>query len=199
MSDFQSSDRDESSPEIVEPVNIVAGGGLNQEISLDTLVKDLANVDGLSADYTDDDNWQLVIDFVNSGKILLYSTGSYIVRGGSSFEMLEQTKEEWFDLLESLEVISDRSTADYEIQNIVYLSELSHDIDLAELAILLGLDQTEYEPEQFPGLIYRPLEHTVVSLAFSSGKIITTGSTNPYEAAASVHEIEEHLQRIHEE
>jgi len=39
----------------------------------------------------------------------------------------------------------------------------------------LGLDRTEYEPEQFPGLIYRPERHECVILIFGSGKVVLTG------------------------
>jgi transcription initiation factor TFIID TATA-box-binding protein len=55
---------------------------------------------------------------------------------------------------------------------------------LETIAIGLGLEQTEYEPEQFPGLIYRDGESTV--LVFASGKIVCTGLTNLEEILSAI-------------
>ena len=47
-----------------------------------------------------------------------------------------------------------------------------------------------YEPEQFPGLIYRMDEPKVVILLFASGKLVCTGATKEedvHEAVAKLH------------
>jgi transcription initiation factor TFIID TATA-box-binding protein len=49
-------------------------------------------------------------------------------------------------------------------------------LNLNALAIGLGLESTEYEPEQFPGLIYRPPGADSVVLLFASGRVVITGS-----------------------
>lgn len=46
------------------------------------------------------------------------------------------------------------------------------------VAIALGLENIEYEPEQFPGLVYRMRDPKVVTLLFSTGKVICTGARN---------------------
>ena len=46
----------------------------------------------------------------------------------------------------------------------------------------LPFEKTEYEPEQFPGLIYRMTDPQVVYLIFSSGRCVITGSKNIGEA-----------------
>jgi transcription initiation factor TFIID TATA-box-binding protein len=52
-----------------------------------------------------------------------------------------------------------------------------------------------YEPEQFPGLIYRMAEPKVVILLFASGKLVCTGAKREqdvYEAVSKLHkELEE--------
>nr|AWM95337.1 putative transcription factor [uncultured microorganism] len=48
-------------------------------------------------------------------------------------------------------------------------------MNLNALAIGLGLEQVEYEPEQFPGLIYRPESAEGVVLLFSNGRVVITG------------------------
>ena len=45
----------------------------------------------------------------------------------------------------------------------------------------LGLENVEYEPEQFPGLVYRIKQPKVVVLIFSSGKLVITGGKSPEE------------------
>ena len=66
-----------------------------------------------------------------------------------------------------------------EIVNIVASADLkSANINLNQVAIALGLENIEYEPEQFPGLVYRIKVPKVVFLIFSTGKIICTGARN---------------------
>ncbi len=62
------------------------------------------------------------------------------------------------------------------VQNIVATSDLKTTLNLNNLAITLGLENVEYEPEQFPGLVYRVRDPKVVVLMFSSGKIVLTGA-----------------------
>lgn len=59
----------------------------------------------------------------------------------------------------------------------IRLEDMVREINLEALTIGLGLQQTEYEPEQFPGLIYRPSQYEVTLLIFASGKIIIVSTT----------------------
>lgn len=68
------------------------------------------------------------------------------------------------------------SETEFTVQNVVCTAELDDDVDLMALSIGLGLESIEYEPEQFPGLIYRPLEYPVVLLVFANGKVVITGA-----------------------
>jgi transcription initiation factor TFIID TATA-box-binding protein len=71
-------------------------------------------------------------------------------------------------------------------------SDLHTELNLNAIAISLGLDRVEYEPEQFPGLVYRIDEPKVVALLFGSGKIVCTG-------AKKVEDIEKAVEKIHNE
>ncbi|MBO5431976.1 TATA-box-binding protein, partial [Methanocorpusculum sp.] len=51
-------------------------------------------------------------------------------------------------------------------------------INLNRVVAKLSLEAIEYEPEQFPGLVYRIKDPKIVALLFSSGKIILTGGKN---------------------
>jgi len=75
-----------------------------------------------------------------------------------------------------------------KIQNIVASANLAGLIDLERSAYSLG--RTMYEPEQFPGLIYRMDEPKVVILLFASGKLVCTGAKKEedvYEAVTKLH------------
>tara|TARA_B100001287_G_scaffold273938_1_gene278320 strand:- start:323 stop:883 length:561 start_codon:yes stop_codon:yes gene_type:complete len=68
--------------------------------------------------------------------------------------------------------------ADIEIllQNIVVTHNLGTGIDLERLVVSLPFEHCEYEPEQFPGLIYHIKDPAVVFLIFASGKCVISGS-----------------------
>ena len=75
-----------------------------------------------------------------------------------------------------------------KIQNIVASANLYGLIDLERSAYSLG--RTMYEPEQFPGLIYRMDVPKVVILLFASGKLVCTGAKQEedvYEAVSKLH------------
>jgi transcription initiation factor TFIID TATA-box-binding protein len=66
------------------------------------------------------------------------------------------------------------------------MEDIGQQLNLSALAIGLGLEFTEYEPEQFPGLIYRPANLDCVLLIFGSGKVIITGATGVESAEEAV-------------
>jgi len=74
-----------------------------------------------------------------------------------------------------------------EIQNIVASANLKAGVDLERAAFLL--ENAMYEPEQFPGLIYRMKEPKVVLLIFSSGKVVCTGAKREEEVKEAVDKI----------
>jgi transcription initiation factor TFIID TATA-box-binding protein len=80
-----------------------------------------------------------------------------------------------------------------QIQNIVASATLNGYIDLEKSTYTL--ERTMYEPEQFPGLIYRMDEPKVVILLFASGKLVCTGAKKEDEVTEAV----EKLQKILEE
>jgi transcription initiation factor TFIID TATA-box-binding protein len=55
-------------------------------------------------------------------------------------------------------------------------ADLGEALNLEAIAIGLGLEAVEYEPEQFPGLVYRLDDPDVVALLFGTGKMVITGT-----------------------
>jgi len=72
------------------------------------------------------------------------------------------------------------SMVQHTIVNIVGTAEIGEQLDLTSLA--MGLDGAEYEPEQFPGLVYRLKNPKAAFLLFKSGKLVCTGTRSPTEA-----------------
>jgi transcription initiation factor TFIID TATA-box-binding protein len=80
------------------------------------------------------------------------------------------------------------SKPDLKVVNMVASASLGGMIDLEKAAFTLG--KTMYEPEQFPGLIYRMDDPKVVILLFASGKLVCTGAKKEqdvYDAVQKLH------------
>jgi transcription initiation factor TFIID TATA-box-binding protein len=79
-----------------------------------------------------------------------------------------------------------------QIQNIVASASLGGKVDLERSAFSLG--RTMYEPEQFPGLIYRMDDPKVVILLFASGKLVCTGAKKEEEVYRAVNKLHSKLE-----
>jgi transcription initiation factor TFIID TATA-box-binding protein len=118
----------------------------------------------------------------------IYRSGKYIIRA-SSFKELQNTRDE---LVELFKKVSIKEVEDsFGIRNIVCIENVGRELNLNRLAIDIGYEQVEYEPEQFPALIYR-IENAVV-LVFGSGKAVVTGATNMDEAQKAFSEFTEEI------
>lgn len=79
------------------------------------------------------------------------------------------------------------------VQNIVASADLGTKIELVKIAMTFGVERIEYEPEQFPGLVYRVKDPKVVMLLFTSGKIVCTGGTNIGDVKLAVEKLKKEL------
>jgi transcription initiation factor TFIID TATA-box-binding protein len=77
--------------------------------------------------------------------------------------------------------------ATFRIENVVASTSLGEELDLQAIALALG--GAEYEPEQFPGLIYRLKEPKAAILLFRSEKAVCTGARQPSEIEEAVEKI----------
>lgn len=82
------------------------------------------------------------------------------------------------------------------ITNIVCSYDMGKYINLNKVVITLNLENIEYEPEQFPGLVYRIEDPKIVALLFSSGKIILTGGKNVEDIKRGLDFLEQRLETI---
>jgi len=87
-----------------------------------------------------------------------------------------------------------QSSKEIRIVNIVVSTSLQHDIPLEKMAATLS--NTEYNPEQFPGLVIRIKEPKTTALIFSSGKVVCTGAKTMSEVDKSIKRIIKTLEKI---
>lgn len=119
--------------------------------------------------------------------VSFYRSGTAMVTGCTStreFEAMADRVEEVMQPAVDAEVLQD-------VKNIVATGTVDTTFELSKLAIIIGLDAVEYEPEQFPGLMYRDTEHGCVFLVFASGKIVCTGSDHIGNAEVALQEFTE--------
>jgi transcription initiation factor TFIID TATA-box-binding protein len=71
---------------------------------------------------------------------------------------------------------------------------LERDLNLDQLAF--QLEDSEYEPEQFPGLVYRIFEPKVAFLLFSSGRVVCAGAKSLNDVKKAVKKLESKLRSL---
>src|SRR3989339_2108042 len=83
---------------------------------------------------------------------------------------------------------------DIRVVNIVGSASLQHDIPLEKMAATLS--NTEYNPEQFPGLVMRIKEPKTSALIFSSGRIVCTGAKSMKKVKEAIDNIIKNVEKI---
>ncbi len=148
--------------------NVVATASLEQKIDLPSIMKVFRNVEYRPRRFPG-----LVFRMKNpKTATLIFTTGNMVCTGAKSAKMaisavrkvVRELKKEGF-------IIKRRPKI--KIVNIVGTANVGGKVDLEAAAAIM--DNIMYEPEQFPGLIYRIPEPKVVMLIFSSGKTVITG------------------------
>ena len=119
---------------------------------------------------------------------LLFRSGKVVCTGAKSVEQVKVAIDKVINQLEKIG-IHIKTEPKIEVQNIVASSDLGQSINLNAIAITLGLERVEYEPEQFPGLVYRLDLPKVVLLLFGSGKLVCTGARKPQDVEDAVDKI----------
>jgi transcription initiation factor TFIID TATA-box-binding protein len=160
---------------MVQVVNVVASGALDVELDLESVARELDDV----VDYDPEKYPGAYFRFGDDAPLItLYRTGKYIITGSSSEAEAGRLRDEFLSVLHRHGIVSATDDAWFTVQNYVCMADMEQPLNLSALAIGLGLEVTEYEPEQFPGLVYRPPDYTCVLLIFASGKVVITGAAD---------------------
>ena len=166
--------------------NVVASSSLDQKIDLNAVVTGNPGVQ------YDKNKFPSLVYKIKKQKssILIFSTGKMVCTGTrSAKEAIKAVNKVVNELKKSGIVIVGKPKT--EIVSIVSSGDLGGLIDLERTAY--ALKRTMYEPEQFPGLIYRVNEPKVVFLLFASGKIVCTGAKKQEDIYIAVEDLNQAL------
>ena len=83
-----------------------------------------------------------------------------------------------------------------ETQNIIASTDVEKELHLSSISTGLILEHVNYEPENFPGLIYKMDDIGAIMLLFSSGKIVCTGAKNMEDVSTAFETMKEKLSSI---
>jgi transcription initiation factor TFIID TATA-box-binding protein len=168
---------------IVSVVNIVSSGKLDLELDLAAVAEDLRQFDFIvDVEHSRRSGNRLLIEFEDNESLgILAPAGVYVFTGADTHDEVEEARVYLMTALSKLGIISspeptpDEIVDEFEVRNLVSTAEVDYEVSLNMLNIGLGLENTEYEPEQFPGLVFRPSSNSCTIIVFASGKIVITG------------------------
>ena len=150
-------------------VNIVATSNLERAIPLVKLAEALPNTE-----YNPEQFPGLVMRIKEpKTSALIFSSGKIVCTGAKS---MQKVKESIDMIIKNIEKIKIKINVkpEFTVQNLVASGAIGIDLNLNSLAI--KLPNTEYEPEQFPGLVFKLSGTRATFLLFSNGKIVCTGT-----------------------
>jgi transcription initiation factor TFIID TATA-box-binding protein len=170
----------------------MGSGSLGREIDLNVLVDEMRGVVGESLEVKFHSDGIVTIRLEKDGPAFtVYRTGTFQIRGPDSEDALEQAESSFREILHEIDF--DVPSYDFDHVTSVFVGDLGQSLNLSAVAIILGLESIEYEPEQFPGLIYRPPKSPFVLLVFASGKVVITGGTNRSHAKEELNTLQNQL------
>jgi transcription initiation factor TFIID TATA-box-binding protein len=104
---------------------------------------------------------------------LIFASGKMLVTGSKTEEDSKLASRKFARIIQKLGF--DAKFTEFKIQNIVGSCDVKFQIRLESLASRHH-NFSSYEPELFPGLIYRMVKPKIVLLIFISGKVVLTGA-----------------------
>ena len=172
--------------------NVVACAALKHGIDLNAVVKAFPVVD-----YRPERFPGLVFKLKRPRTtILIFSTGKMVCTGARSERDAVRALRNVVRTLNKGGIIIN-GKLEIGIKNVVATASLGGKVDLLQLyESETGMrGRITYEPEQFPGLIYRMNDPKVVILLFSSGKMVCTGARKEEDVHRAVDNIRQKLEK----
>ena len=173
--------------------NIVASASLNQTIDLDLIVEKFPHVEYRPKVFPG-----LVFRLKKpKTATLIFTTGKVVCTGAKSEKLARQAVNKVARQLKKHGILRVSNKIVVHIQNIVASGELGGEIDLE--SVVYKLKKVMYEPEQFPGAVYRMDDPRVVFLIFAAGKLVCVGAKKEqqiYDATNKLRKILEEKEAI---
>ena len=170
-------------------VNIVISTSLDHDIPLEKMAATLSNTE-----YNPEQFPGLVIRIKDpKTSALIFSSGNVVCTGAKSMQEVDESIKKIIKVLEKIG-IKIKIEPKINVQNIVASGSIGMYLNLNTLA--MKLPNTEYEPEQFPGLVYKLPGGKATFLLFSNGKIVCTGTKSQEEVHQSIEKLVKILKKV---
>ncbi|PXY71454.1 TATA-box-binding protein [Candidatus Parvarchaeota archaeon] len=169
--------------------NIVATASLGKPVSLTKLSRSNSNTE-----YNPEQFPGLVLRVKQPrSAVLVFSSGNLVCTGTKSIQQVKEVIDQVIKQLAKIGVkITDKPKI--TVQNIVASGSIDVDLNLNIFA--LELENTEYEPEQFPGLVYKLDDPTATFLLFSNGKLVCTGTKNRKQLEEAMRQLNKNVKEV---
>ena len=171
--------------------NIVAYAHISELLDIELLSEKMPKssynpdeYNGLSIKF---DDLKIAVIILSNGKIVC--TGAKKIQDAEATikKVAKQVKKIGFEVKKNYET---------KIENVIASTDVKQELHLASIANALILENVDYKPEEFPGLIYRMEELCTVVLLFNSGKIVCTGAKSIEDAKTAINEMIDKLASI---
>jgi transcription initiation factor TFIID TATA-box-binding protein len=171
--------------------NVVAFAVLGRRIVLNKLVEKMGNTE-----YEPEQFPGLVYRIKDPrAAALIFSSGKIVCTGAKSISMAKEAMKKIVNDIRKTGVSMPRKFK-VTIENIVASTKIDVKPKLMLEEIAISLEEVEYEPEQFPGLVYRMKSPRTAFLLFGSGKIICTGGRNLPDINLALNKFKKRLEGI---
>ena len=168
--------------------NIVATTSLEKPVPLTKLARTQPNTE-----YNPETFPGLVLRIKEpKSAVLVFSSGNLVCTGTKSVAQVRLVIQAVIKQLRKINVNVTVKPV-ITVQNIVASGTIDLKLNLNFLA--LEMENTEYEPEQFPGLVYKLIEPNATFLLFSNGKLVCTGTKNKQQLEFSMAELLKNVKR----
>lgn len=170
-------------------VNIVVSSALEKDIPLEKMAATLPNTE-----YNPEQFPGLVLRIKDpKTSALIFSSGKIVCTGARNLGDVEKSIQCIIKSLKKLD-INVTITPEIKVQNIVASGSIGMALNLNFLG--LKLPNTEYEPEQFPGLVHKLKGTRATFLLFSNGKIVCTGCRTEEKVHEATDKLIENLEKL---
>ena len=166
--------------------NVVVSASIHRPLPL---VRLAAQLEG--AEYNPEQFPGLILKITEpKASALLFSSGKVICTGTKSIAEAKRAIDAIIVMVEALG-LKVTGKPDVEVTNIVASGSVGGRLNLN--SIIFTFENTEYEPEQFPGLVYKMPDTHVTFLLFGTGRVVITGAKSQKEIMESVRELRRQL------
>lgn len=169
--------------------NIVASASLNVVIPLEKIVSKLEGME-----YEPEQFPGLVYRMDKpKAAALIFGSGKIVCTGARSITDVKIVFKKVVKIVEAVRVKVPK-VYKMQVENIVASAKLDGKLNLDKIAF--DLENSEYEPEQFPGLVYRMESPKVAFLLFGSGKVVCTGGRSVNDVRIAVDKLNKRLRQL---